>query len=247
MSFFKKYWYLLLVTILTVVIGVVAYLTSTQLENKQSVAPTVPQVTPKAVNTQKCQLVFSIATNTPTTGPSQTPTQGPSPTPTPGPSATPGPSPTPTPTGTSNNSIPNCTGLTLSPSSGTPPFTTTITCSGTDVDGDITAVEFTLPDGTTKLVEKNVGSPGSLSTQYTLSQNGTYSFSCRVRDNNFAFSSVPDVCKQTITLGPTPTPGPSPTPSAIPTPKIPVAGGPTVLGASTIAGGFLLLLLGLAL
>ncbi len=239
MSFIKKYWYLLLVTFLTVGIGVVAYFTSTKLENQQSVAPTVPQVTPKALNTVNCQLVFSITPTTPT--PSVTATPGPTPTNTPGPSATPSPTPG------SNNTPPECTGLTLSPSSGTPSFTTTVTCSGKDVDGDITAVEFTLPDGTTKLVEKNVGSPGSLSTQYTISQNGTYSFSCRVRDNNFAFSSVPDVCKQSISLGPTPTPGPSPTPSPIPTPKIPVSGGPTVLGVSTVAGGLLLLLLGLAL
>ena len=238
MSFFKKYWYLILVTFLTIGIGIVAYFTSTKLENQQSVAPTVPQVTPKALNTVNCQLVFSLTQNTPT--PTVTNTPGPTPT------NTPGPSPTPSPTPPSNNTPPECTGLTLSPSTGTPSFTTTVTCSGKDVDGDITAVEFTLPDGTKKLVEKNVGSPGSLSTQYTIPQNGTYSFSCRVRDNNFVFSSVPDVCKQSISLGPTPTPGPSPTPSPIPTPKIPVAGGTNILGISTVAGGVLLLLLGLA-
>ena len=242
MSFFKKYWYLLLVTFLTVGIGVVAYFTSTKLENKQSVAPTVPQVTPKALNTVNCQLIFSLSTNTPT----PTPTGEQSPTPSPSPTPTSGPTPTPTPTPPSNNQVPNCTGLTLSPSSGTPSFTTTLTCSGKDTDGDITAAEFTLPDGTKKLVEQNVGSPGSISTTYTITQNGTYSFSCRVRDNNFVFSSVPSVCQQSMTIGPTPTPGPSPTPSPIPTPKIPVSGGPTVLGATTIAGGVLLLLLGLA-
>ena len=239
MNFFKKYWYLLLVTFLTVGIGVVAYLTSTKLENQQSVAPTVPQVTPKAA-VSACRLVFSIAvspTPTPTAGPSATPTSTP----------TPGPSATPTPTSPPGNGTPICVNLTVSPSTGVPSFTTTLTCTGQDSDGDITAVEFTLPDGSTKFVEGNVGSPGSLSTQYTISQNGTYSFSCRVRDNNFTFSSVPDVCKKTITLGPTPTPGPSPTPTSAPTPKIPVAGGPTVLGITTVAGGLLLLLLGLAL
>lgn len=244
MNFFKKYWYLILVTFLTVGIGIVAYFTSTKLENQQSVAPTVPQVTPKAVNLTNCKLVFSLTTSpTPTNTPGPTPTNTPGPTPT----NTPGPSVTPSPTPGSNNTPPECTGITLSPSSGTPPFTTTATCTGKDVDGDITAVEFTLPDGTKKLVEKNVGSPGSLSTDYTISQNGTFSFSCRVRDNNNAFSTVPDVCKTSITLGPTPTPGPSPTPSPIPTPKIPVAGGTSVLGISTVAGGLLLLILGLAL
>lgn len=244
MSFIKKYWYLLLVTFLTIGIGVVAYFTSTKLENQQSVAPTVPQVTPKAVNTN-CKLVFSIASNTPTPTPTGTP--GPTPTPTSGPTPTPTTISTPTPTGTSGNTTPECIELTLSPSSGATPFTTTATCTGKDPDGDITAVEFTLPDGTTKLVEQNVGSPGSLATQYTITGNGSYSFSCHVRDNNNVFSSVPDVCKKSISLGPTPTPGPSPTPSPIPTPKIPVAGsGPTILGATTIAGGLLLLLLGLA-
>lgn len=244
MNFLKKYWYLLLVTVLTVVIGVVAYLTSTKLQTQQSVAPTVPQATPKASGTNSCQLVFAITPNTPTpspTGPADTPT----------PSPTNGPTATPT---SGTNQVPECTGLTLSPDSGTPSFTTTITCSGKDVDGDITAVEFTLPDGSTKLVEKNVGSPGSLSLDYTVTQNGTFSFSCRVRDNNFVFSDVPDVCKTTMTIGPTPTAGPTSTPGPTPTlgpsptqatPKIPVSGGTSVLGASTVAGGILLLLLGL--
>lgn len=244
MKFLKKYWYLLLVTFLTVGIGTVAYITSTKLENKESVAPTVPQVTPKAVNNANCKLVFSIATNSPT--PTLTGTPGPTPTNTPGPTATTAPSETPTPTSPPNNTTPECTDLSVSPSTGTTPYTTTLTCTGKDVDGDITAVEFTLPDGTTKLVEKNVGSPGSLSIDYTVTGNGTYSYSCRVRDNNFVFSSVPDVCKKSFGVGPSPTVGPTSTPSPIPTPKIPVAGGINILGATTIAGGLLLLLIGLA-
>lgn len=245
MNFFKKYWYLLLVTFLTVGIGIVAYLTSTKLENKQSVAPTVPQITPKAVNNANCKLVFSIIPNSPT--PTLTGTPGPTPTPTP--TSTPGPTPTntpePTPTHTppSNNTTPECTNLTVSPESGTTPYTTTLTCTGTDVDGDITAAEFTLPDGTIELIEINVGSPGSISTQFTVTGNGTYSYSCRVRDNNSVFSSVSDVCKKSYGIGPSPTPHLTSTPA---TPKIPVAGGATVLGISTVAGGLLLLLLGLA-
>lgn len=48
--------------------------------------------------------------------------------------------------------------------------------------------------------------------------------------------------------GPTATPTPTPTQiAAAPTPKTPTSGGPTVLGVSVIAGGVLLLLLGLAL
>ncbi len=246
MRFFKKYWYLLIVTIITIGIGVVAYLTSTKLEQQQSVAPNVPQVTPKASNNPDCKLVFSLTINTPTptpTGVQNTPT----PTPT-GVQNTPTPTPTGvqnTPTPTSEAHRPECTDLTLSPSTGTIPYTTTLTCTGTIVGGDITAAEFTLPDGTTKLVEKNVGNPGSISFDYTVGQSGSLSFSCRVRDNNFNFSSVTDACRKSV--GPTPTGAPTATPSPIPTPKIPVAGtGPSVLGAATVAGGLLLLLFGLA-
>ncbi len=246
MRFFKKYWYLLIVTVITIGIGVVAYLTSTKLEQQQSVAPNVPQVTPKASNNPDCKLVFSLTINTPTptpTGVQNTPT----PTPT-GVQNTPTPTPTGvqnTPTPTSQSHRPECVNLTLSPSTGTIPYTTTLTCTGTIVGGDITAAEFTLPDGTTKLVEKNVGNPGSISFDYTVGQSGSLSFSCRVRDNNFNFSSVTDACRKSI--GPTPTGGPTATPSPIPTPKIPVAGtGPSVLGAATVVGGLLLLLFGLA-
>ena len=226
MRFFKKYWYLLIVTIITIGIGVVAYLTSTKLEQQTSVAPNVPQVTPKASNNPDCKLVFSLTINTPT--PTPTGVQN---------------TPTPTPTGQANR--PECVELTLSPSTGTIPYTTTLTCTGTIVGGDITAAEFTLPDGTTKLVEKNVGNPGSISFDYTVGQSGSLSFSCRVRDNNFNFSGVSDACRKSV--GPTPTGAPTATPSPIPTPKIPVAGtGPSILGAATVAGGLLLLLFGLA-
>ncbi len=238
MNFIKKYWYLLVVTIITIGIGVVAYLTSTKLEQQQSVAPTVPQVTPKAVNEANCKLVFSLATITGTPTPTGTITNTPTATPTGEITDT----PTATPTGESHR--PDCTDLAVAPSTGTIPFTTTLTCSGTIVGGDITAAEFTLPDGTTKLVEKNVGNPGSISYDYTVGQAGSLSFSCRVRDNNFNFSSVTDACRKSI--GPTPTGGPTSTPSPIPTPKIPVAGSGSVLGAATIAGGILLLLFGLA-
>jgi hypothetical protein len=249
MNFFKRYWYLLLVTIITIGVGVVAYLTSTKLESQKPVAPNVPQVTPKAT-ASKCRLPFSITITTVT--PTATPTGGVTPTATPTggvtPTATPtnGPTSTPTPTTVANNTTPECTSLTLTPASGTPPYDVTATCTGRDVDGDITAVEFTLPDGTTKLVEQNVGSPGSLTTVYNIDGNGTYTFSCRVRDNNNVFSSVPEACRKTVSIGPTPTPAPNATPTPIPTPKIPVAGTGSVLGAATIGGGLLLLLLGLA-
>lgn len=224
------------VTIITVGLGVVAYLTSTKLENTSSVTPNVPQVTPKAVS-NACKVAFTISSNTPT------------PTTTSSPSGTPTYTPTATPT-TKGNTTPECTDLTLNPTSGTAPLALTLKCTGKDTDGDITAAEFTLPDGTTKLVEQNVGSPGSLTTTYTVPQDGSYNFSCRVRDNNQKFSDVPDSCRKSLHLNvevtPTPRPfGPTSTPSPIPTPKIPVSGTTSVLGASVVAGGFLLLLLGL--
>jgi hypothetical protein len=240
MNFFKKYWYLLLVTAITIGIGVVAYLTSTKLEQQQSVAPTVPQATPFAVNQTNCKLVFSLASITST--PTATPT-GPTNTPTATPTGSITNTPTATPTGQSFR--PECTGLAVSPRTGTLPYNTTLTCSGSITGGDITAAEFTLPDGTTKLVEKNVGNPGSITLEYNVSQSGSLSFSCRVRDNNFNYSSVSDACR--TNLGPTATPNPSGTATPYPTPKIPVAGaGPSILGAMTVAGGVLLLLLGLA-
>ncbi len=230
------------VTIITVGIGVVAYLTSTKLEQQSPVAPTVPQVTPKASDIN-CKLVFSIGVeNTPTPTPTVTPTGTPGPTSTPTPTGTPGPTSTPTPTPVANNTNPVCVDLTVEPATGTVPYTVTLTCVGRDADGDITAAEFTMPDGSTKLVEENVGSPGSLTTTYTVTTSGAYSFSCRVRDNNNVWIASDD-CR--VATGPTPPPGTTATPTPIPTPKIPVAGVPSVLGASVVAGGVLLLLLGL--
>ncbi len=274
MSFLKKYWYLLLVTIITVGIGVVAYLTSIKLEQRQPVAPTVPQVSPKATDIN-CKIVFTLGTHTPTPTcaprprclngdefpecanmgvPAPLPPGGwycpvtptPTPTPTVTPTGTPGPTSTPTPTTPANNTKPVCVDLTVEPAIGTVPYTVTLTCTGRDEDGDITAAEFTMPDGSKKLVEQNVGSPGSLTTTYTVTTSGAYSFSCQVRDNNNAWISS-DACR--ISTGPTAPPGSTATPAPLavnPTPKVPVAGVPSVLGASVVAGGILLLLLGLA-
>lgn len=236
----------MLVTIITMGIGVVAYLTSTKLEQQAPVAPTVPQVTPKASDVN-CKLIFSLGTDitptltpTPTTEITGTPTQ--TPTPTSGPTSTPTPSPTVTPTPVAGNINPICVDLTVNPETGTVPYTVTLTCTGRDDDGDITAAEFTMPDGSTKLVEQNVGSPGSLTTTYTVTTSGAYSFSCRVRDNNDVWIASDD-CR--VSSGATPPPGTTATPTPIPTPKIPVAGVPSVLGASIVTGGILLLLLGL--
>lgn len=251
MSFIRKYWYLVFITVITISLGVVTFLTSQKLKNAAPVAPTVPQAQPQAVTlacTKTLTIVFPSPTATPTATPTNTPTA------------------TPTPT-SAPNTLPECTGLSVVPSSGNPPLSVTLTCSGIDRDGDITAAEFTFGDGNTKTVEKNVGSPGSLSTTYSYGSEGSFGASCRVRDNNVAWASS-DACKKSVTVEsktqtyrppgtrtyvpintPTPTlaPGetPPPTPTPQPTPKVPVAGsGPGVLGATTIAGGFLFLFLG---
>jgi hypothetical protein len=148
-------------------------------------------------------------TNTPTPTKTPTPTLNPSitatPTPTPGgPTATPTATQTPTPTPVPGyNTIPVCAGLATSISTaiGTPQAVT-ITCNGVDTDGYVNAIEFTFGDGTTQLVEKNIGGNGSLSTTHTYTTIGTLGVSCRVRDNNNVFSSVPDLCKKIIYINP---------------------------------------------
>lgn len=100
MNFLKKYWYLLLVALVTVGLGAVAYLTSVKLKEKKPVAPTVPQATPKAV-APACRLTFAMATPTPTTTGTPAPTPTPTPTPTSEVTPTPTNTPTPTPTETS--------------------------------------------------------------------------------------------------------------------------------------------------
>lgn len=146
------------------------------------------------------------------------------------------------------NTVPNCTGLTVNPSTGGAPLSVTFTCSGVDTDGDITAAEFTFGDGQQQTIEKNVGSPGSESTTHTFTTNGTFNASCRVRDNNFAYTGSTSACQKTITVGGSggTTVASTPKPLTTPTPIVPVAGaGTSILGATTIAGGILLILLGL--
>ncbi|MEK7591978.1 MAG: hypothetical protein AAB508_01135 [Patescibacteria group bacterium] len=244
--------------------GAVIFLTTQKLEQKSSVAPTVPQVTPKAAE-PACTLTFALATPTPT------------------PTGSPTTTPTPTP---GSNTVPECTKLTANPNSGSSfPLTVEFTCTGRDPDGKILAAEFSFGDGNTKIIDKDVGSPGSISTAYTFTRGGTFGASCRVRDNNGTYSTTPDVCKLSIPIGSGPTPTPAPycgttcstntdcksgmecsngacrnpvcptstnclcvapaTPTEAPVPKIPVSGTGAVLGASVVGGGLLLLLLGL--
>ncbi|MEK7587322.1 MAG: hypothetical protein AAB457_00710 [Patescibacteria group bacterium] len=94
MNALKKYWHLMFISLLTIGLAVMVFLTSGKLTTTKPVAPTVPQVTPKAA-APACTLAFAIATPTPTPTSTPGPTATPTPTPTPGPTATPTPTPTP--------------------------------------------------------------------------------------------------------------------------------------------------------
>ncbi len=129
------------------------------------------------------------------------------------------PSPTPTLTPTPTNSPPRCSGLSVSPGAGSKPLTVNFTCAGYDADNDITAAEFGFGGSEKRLVEKPAGTFGSVTTSYTYTNAGTYNVTCRVRDNNQAFSNYPDYCKYTVvvtdnTLTPTPRRTPTPTKTA---------------------------------
>lgn len=159
-----------------------------------------------AVGTQNTD-IRSRADLTPTATPSNTPPVTPSVTPTP--SATPTLTPTPT------NSPPRCSGLSVNPGSGVRPLTVNFSCAGYDADNDITAAEFGFGGSEKRLVEKPAGTFGSITTSYTYTQAGTYNVTCRVRDNNQAFSNYPDFCKFTVVVR-------DPVAARTPTPGVPV-------------------------
>ncbi len=145
---------------------------------------------------------------------SPTPTITPSATPTPSVTNTPTATPTITPTPT--NSPPRCNGISVNPGAGTKPLTVNFSCAGYDPDNDITAAEFGFGGDQKRLVEKSVGRFGSITTTYTYTEAGRYNVTCRLRDNNMAFSSYPDYCTYTVivtgnALTPTPIRTPMPT------------------------------------
>lgn len=88
---------LLLLSLVTIGIGVFALLTALKLRESTPVAPTVPQEEPQAASAA-CTITFSLAT--PSNTPTRTPTIGPSSTPTKTPAATSTPTRTPTSTRT---------------------------------------------------------------------------------------------------------------------------------------------------
>lgn len=121
---------------------------------------------------------------------------------------------TPTPTTGSQGSTnvtPTCASLVSNITTATgAPQAVTFTCSGVDPSGLIMAAEFVFGDGTKQLVERNAGSPGSIATTHTYTTIGTLGATCRVRDNDNVFSSIPESCRKIITIYPRPTNTPTP-------------------------------------
>lgn len=199
MQFVKKHWYLLLVALFTIGLGVMVYLTSQQLATTSQVAPTAPQAKPKAAEPASCELAFNITGTTPTTTVPTTPTTTVPPTPT----TTPVP-PTATPTPV-------------------PP-------TATPTPGQQIVYVNPTPTPITQIV--TVASCNSSCSVNADCAGGLVCIDSACRN---AACSTDTSCA----CGVTPTPQP--------TPKTPVSGGPTVLGASVIGIGALILILGLAL
>lgn len=137
------------------------------------------------------------------------------------------PTATPTPTNTPN-SAPYCASLTsdITNATGTPQ-TVTFSCAGVDPGGLIMAAEFVFGDGASQVVEKNVGSPGSISVTHTYTTIGTLGASCRVRDNDNVYSPSVEACKRIVTI--------RPDPSKAPTASTTVKLSPTPLAATPTA------------
>ncbi len=149
--------------------------------------------------------VANTPTNTPTGTVTHTPTR----------------TPTATPPGGiggsgNENTAPTCVALTSDVTTGNgTPTTVTFTCSGVDPGGDIRAAEFKFGDGVTQGVDKNVGSPGSITVTHTYNTIGTLGASCRVKDNDNVYSTLTDSCRRTITIRPRTAGASTPTPTRV--------------------------------
>lgn len=126
------------------------------------------------------------------------------------------PSATPTITPTPTNIPPRCNGISVKPGSGPKPLTVNFSCAGYDPDNDITAAEFGFGGDAKRLVEKNIGQFGSITTTYTYTETGTYRVTCQLQDNNQAYSGHPSFCQYNVVvtgnaLTPTPNRTPAPT------------------------------------
>ncbi len=132
--------------------------------------------------------------------------------------------PTSTPQG-STNKVPVCQSMSINPSSSqTVPITVTVSCKGYDSDNDLVAAEFSFGDGQTKRIDEKRGTNATYTTTHQYTQAGTYILTCKLQDNNAAFSQESPSCKAQFTatvprVTKTLTPTPSPTIVISPTPQ----------------------------
>lgn len=113
------------------------------------------------------------------------------------------PTVTTTPVPAAGTVPPTCSGLSTDKTGGTgTPLTVKFSCSGVYTNGYINAAYFDFGDGTSDTIEKNVGSPGTVTTTHSYMTVGSLGASCKVRNNDFVWSSVPDACKRIITIKP---------------------------------------------
>ncbi|OGH38202.1 MAG: hypothetical protein A3B44_00930 [Candidatus Levybacteria bacterium RIFCSPLOWO2_01_FULL_38_21] len=179
-----------------------------------------------------------------------TPTQGITPTLSPAPTETPQVSPTPTTTpgpGGPVNQSPTCTALSLDrETSGTAPYSITLTASGSDSDGTINKVAFSFGDGAVQDMTEGGGigtSTVSAQISHTYNNAGTFSATAALTDDSGGVSSA-TTCTQTITVNAAqPSPPPvvtTPTPTMAPGPSDVIIGIGVFGIILAIIGGFLL-------
>ncbi len=115
-----------------------------------------------------------------------------------------------------SNIAPTCLGLSVSPLIGKTPLELTLSCAGVDGNNDITAAEFGLGGDQKRTVEKNVGQYGTITTKVRYDKSGSYVVTCRLKDNNNEWSSIPSGCSNIVKVSEVETvvstPRPTPTP-----------------------------------
>lgn len=113
--------------------------------------------------------------------------------------------PTPTPGNAPQGYTPVCIVLSSDSSQATgTPATFSFSCSGSDQSGLIMASTFDFGDGTVDTINNNVGSPGTITTKHTYTSIGTFRATCRLRDNDNMWSSIPYACTKLISINPNP-------------------------------------------
>ncbi|MEK7577274.1 MAG: hypothetical protein AAB492_01480 [Patescibacteria group bacterium] len=116
-----------------------------------------------------------------------------------------------------SNIAPTCLGLSVSPLIGKTPLELTLSCAGVDGNNDITAAEFGLGGDQKRTVEKNVGQYGTITTKVRYDKAGSYVVTCRLKDNNNEWSSIPSDCSNIVKVTTAETIVATPRPTAIPT------------------------------